>query len=170
MKKPISLLILISLSMLATSCASNAKNQIQEKIENVSINNEKDLQIEVRKSINDSKALTLDQKEKLLALDEEYITNQKAMKEEITKAKVVLLEIISRKELNKKELKAVKNKIVELNKKRVNDGFKTVDQIRGIIFPKQAKTTNLTQEEKDAAYEKQREMYYMIYRHKLNEL
>lgn len=165
MKKSLSLVALLTLSFSLSSCAHKvAKEQVEEKIEKVSIQDAEHLHHQCITSINESETLTAEQKARLLEIDNKYTTDQKRIKEELAKAKVVLIGLISEKDMNQKEYNALKKKIAELNKLRVQNGFEAAQKARLVLFPKKEKTSLEVQNEK------QRAMYNIIYRHHLNEL
>ncbi len=133
MKKNILAALLLSLAL--ASCANNAKveQSIEKKIEEVPATT-RPLNETIKEQIRTS-ALTAEQKEKLLALEEKSHAEHTAVTEEIEKAKVVLLEAVLSPKMKQSELNALKNKIRSLDKKRMENGFATIAEVRKIIAP-----------------------------------
>lgn len=164
MKKCLSLSLVLALSFSLASCAhKTAKENIETKVENAKPTETQELQKEIRQAIADSQSLTPEQKTKLIAIDDQLMVDTKAVKEELAKAKVVLIELISKKDMNQQEYKALKKKIIELSKQRVNLGFDAAQKVRQVLFPKAKNQT-------DAINATQLNMYNTIYRHHLHDL
>lgn len=133
MKKNILAALLLSLAL--ASCANNAKMEqsIEKKIEEVPTTT-RPLNETIKEKITAS-ALTADQKEKLMALEEKAHAEHTAVTEEIEKTKVVILETVLSPKMKQSELRALKNKLRSLDKQRMENGFATIDQVRKIIAP-----------------------------------
>lgn len=134
--KRMSLAIVMALSL--ASCAQNqvAKEKVEQEIRELP-DNAKLQKASIQERIKSSTSLTEEQKTKLLKLEEEAHASNKALTEEIEKAKIVLVETILQPKLNKQEVKILKKKIADLDKKRLQEGFKKIHEVRNIIAPKQ---------------------------------
>jgi parvulin-like peptidyl-prolyl isomerase len=95
--------------------------------------------------ITNSQELSKDQKDKLLALQEETMKKISEVKAEIEKNKLTLVQTALEPKMDKKMYRDLKKKITKLEKERVELGFKAIDKARDIIDPtatNQARTFN----------------------------
>ena len=136
MKKNLSLITLFAATIIFSSCASNknVEKKIDQEISDVSKSETKSIPRTVKEQINTS-ALTVEQKEKLMNLEDKAHAEYIAITEEIEKAKVVLIQTIMSPKMNQREFSVVKKKITALDKKRLSNGFKVAEDVRKIINP-----------------------------------
>lgn len=133
MKKILSLSAL-AIALIASSCASNKVEQkVEQEIKAVPA--QKTVDETVREQIKAS-TLTQEQKDKLMALEEKAQAERKAINEEIEKTKVVLVETALSPKMNEREFNVLKKKIQTLDKQRMENGFRTLREVRKIIAPK----------------------------------
>ena len=83
-----------------------------------------------------SDKLTEIQKNSLMELETKTHALNAALKEQIEKAKIVLIQTVLEPKMNQKEYSILKKKIVALEKKRMENGFKAITEARNIIEPK----------------------------------
>lgn len=133
MKKNILVALLLSLAV--ASCANNSttNQEIEKKIEETPVST-RPLNETIKEQINAS-GLTAEQKTKLLALEEKSHAQHVAVTEEIEKTKLVMLETVLAPKMKQSEMNALKNKIRSLEKKRMDNGFATITEVRKIIAP-----------------------------------
>ncbi len=135
MKKNLSLIALFALTLGVSSCAtSNVDKKINQEINAVTASEANSIPRTVKEQINLS-GLTVEQKQKLMALEEKAHAEHVAVTEEIEKAKVVLIQTIMSPKMNQREFLAIKKKITALDKQRLNNGFKVAEEVRKIINP-----------------------------------
>lgn len=95
--------------------------------------------------IANSKELSQDQKTKLSALQEETMKKVGAIREELEKLKLSLVQTALEPKMDRKAYKTLKKQITKLEKERMELGFKSIDKAREIIDPSttnQARTFN----------------------------
>lgn len=85
--------------------------------------------------IANSKELSQEQKDKLAALQEETMKKVSAIKEELEKNKLSLVQVALEPKMDRKAYRDLKKKITKLEKERVEAGFKAIDKARDIIDP-----------------------------------
>ena len=136
MKKNLSLIALFAVTVIVSSCASNKniEKKIDQEIKDVSASETKSIPRTVKEQINTS-PLTIEQKAKLMALEEKAHAEYVVITEEIEKAKVVLIQTIMEPKMNKREFSIIKKKITQLDKKRLSNGFEVAEEVRKIINP-----------------------------------
>ena len=137
MKKSIHLFTVLTASLVIASCASNqtTKEKVEQEIQAVPVKMTKSIEHTVKEQINAS-TLSPEQKSKLLALEEKAHAEREAINQEIEKAKVVMIETVLAPKMNNKEFNILKNKLKALDKQRLENGFKTLAEVRKIIDPK----------------------------------
>lgn len=140
MKKNLALLVSMLAALIVSSCASNTatEQKIEKEISEVPVQKTKTISENIKEQINAS-GLTVEQKDKLMKLQEKSHTEYKAITEEIEKTKVVLIQTVLAPKMSDREFSILKNKIKALDKKRMDNGFKTASEVRKIISP-EAKT------------------------------
>lgn len=95
--------------------------------------------------IANSKELSQDQKTKLSSLQEETMKKVGAIREELEKLKLSLVQTALEPKMDRKAYKTLKKQITKLEKERMELGFKSIDKAREIIDPSttnQARTFN----------------------------
>lgn len=134
MKKILSLTTL-AIALVLSSCASTktTEQKVEQEIKAVPVH--KTVDETVREQVKAS-SLTQEQKDKLMALEEKALAERKAINEEIEKTKVVLVETALSPKMNEREFNILKKKIQTLDKQRMENGFRTLREVRKIIAPK----------------------------------
>lgn len=137
MKKNLSLVTIVLSALVLSACASNkaaTEQKIEKEIKEVPVQKTKSIDETVKEQIKAS-SLTQEQKDKLLALEEKAHAEREAITAEIEKTKVVMLETVLAPKMNEKEFSVLRNKIRSLDKQRMDNGFKTLREVRKIINP-----------------------------------
>lgn len=136
MKKNLSLLITVLAALMVSSCSSNkvAEQKIEKEIKEVPASQAKAIGATIKEKIAAS-ALTAEQKEKLMALEEKARAEHAVITDEIERAKVVMIETVLAPKMSQREFSILKNKITTLDKKRLANGFKNATEVRKIIAP-----------------------------------
>ena len=139
MKKSLSLIAMLAAALVVSSCASNktTSEKVEQKVKAVPASMTKSIEHTVKEQIQTS-TLSQDKKDKLLALEEKAAAERKEITEEIEKTKVVMIETVLAPKMNEKEFNTLRNKIKALDKKRLDNGFRTLREVRNIIDPKSA--------------------------------
>nr|BDT29090.1 hypothetical protein BHI3_25560 [Bacteriovorax sp. HI3] len=139
MKKSLSLIAMMAAALVVSSCASNktTTEKVEQEVKAVPASMTKSIEHTVKEQIQAS-TLSQDKKEKLLALEEKAAAERKEITEEIEKTKVVMIETVLAPKMNEKEFNTLRNKIKALDKKRLDNGFRTLREVRKIIDPKSA--------------------------------
>lgn len=139
MKKSLSLIAMLAAALVVSSCASNktTSEKVEQKVKAVPASMTKSIEHTVKEQIQTS-TLSQDKKDKLLALEEKAAAERKEITEEIEKTKVVMIETVLAPKMNEKEFNSLRSKIIALDKKRLDNGFKTLREVRNIIDPKSA--------------------------------
>jgi Spy/CpxP family protein refolding chaperone len=137
MKKSLSIITLLFAALIASSCAhtSPTEQKIDKEIKGVNPTQTKAISATVKEMIATSN-LTPEQKSKLAAIEEKSHAKHAAITDEIERTKVVLIQLILSPEMSQKEFKIVKNKLIKLDKERMDSGFATAVEVRNIIAPK----------------------------------
>jgi fructose-specific phosphotransferase system component IIB len=86
--------------------------------------------------IMNSNSLTETQKTKLIELQSKVHAENSIIKEQIEKAKQVMVQTVLEPKMNEREFKILKKKITVLEKKRMENGFNAITEARLIINPK----------------------------------
>lgn len=142
MKKNLSIMTALVLALIVSSCAHNksaAEQKIENEIKEVPASQAKSLEKTIKEQIAAS-TLSEDQKTKLAALDAKAHAEHTAITEEIEKTKVVMVQTVLSPKMDQQEFSILRKKIVDLDKKRMENGFKTLREIRKIINPQAANT------------------------------
>ena len=157
MKKNLSLILLFATTFIISSCATNKniEKKIDQEVQAVTDSETISIANTVKEQINTSN-LSVEQKTKLMALEEKAHADHVALNEEIEKTKVVFIQTIMDPKMNKNEFSLLKKKLTELDKKRLSNGFKVAGEVRKIINP----TTNT----------KDREIYKAVIENRLRGL
>lgn len=135
MKKNLSLIALMALTLIASSCASNTvEKKIDQEIKDVPASETKSIAKTVKEQIAAS-GLTEEQKTKLMALEEKAHADHVAVTEEIEKTKIVFIQTLLAPKMSQREYSVLKKKLTELDKKRLDNGFKVAAEVRKIINP-----------------------------------
>lgn len=136
MKKNLSLIALVAVTLISSSCASNqsVEKKIDQEIKEVPASETKSIAQTVKDQINAS-ALTAEQKTKLMALEEKAHADHVAITEEIEKTKVVFIQTVLAPKMSQREYSVLKKKISDLDKKRLDNGFRVAAEVRKIINP-----------------------------------
>ena len=139
MKKSLSLIAMMAAALLVSSCARNktTSEKVEQEVKAVPASMTKSIEHTVKEQIQAS-TLSQDKKDKLLALEEKAAAERKEITEEIEKTKVVMIETVLAPKMNEKEFNTLRNKIKALDKKRLDNGFRTLREVRKIIDPKSA--------------------------------
>ena len=139
MKKSLSLIAMMAAALVVSSCASNktTSEKVEQEVKAVPASMTKSIEHTVKEQIQAS-TLSQDKKDKLLALEEKAAAERKEITEEIEKTKVVMIETVLAPKMNEKEFNTLRNKIKALDKKRLDNGFRTLREVRKIIDPKSA--------------------------------
>lgn len=139
MKKSLSLIAMLAAALVVSSCASNktTSEKVEQEVKAVPASMTKSIEHTVKEQIQTS-TLSQDKKDKLLALEEKAAAERKEITEEIEKTKVVMIETVLAPKMNEKEFNSLRSKIIALDKKRLDNGFKTLREVRKIIDPKSA--------------------------------
>ncbi len=140
MKKNLSLASILMVAALISSCAGNrttTQQEVDKEVKAVPASMTKSLAETVKEQINAS-SLPQDKKDKLHALEEKAIAERTAINEEIEKTKVVMIETVLAPKMDEKKLNTLKNKIRSLDQKRLENGMRTLREVRKIIDPKVA--------------------------------
>ena len=138
MKK--SILFITSLVLMGTlsSCAQQkvAEQKVEKEIQAVNLNASESTQEANRNFIMNSDKLSVEQKKMLVELQTKTNEQMNETKKEIEKTRQVLIQTILEPKMNKREYSILKKKIVKLEKNRVENGFKALNEARNIIAPK----------------------------------
>ena len=138
MKMNLTLLASIVLLTTLTGCAEHklAVQKVEKEIKEVVIvKNETSAEM-AKNFIMKSDKLSEVQKQKLLQLEEKTHAQNVSLKEEIGKARMVLIQTALEPKMNVHEYSILKKKITILEKKRMENGFKAIADARDIIEPK----------------------------------
>ncbi|MDD4973314.1 MAG: hypothetical protein PHY93_03140 [Bacteriovorax sp.] len=142
MKRNLTLLVMVffitSLVASLSSCAQHqvAEQKVEKEIKEVTINPSESTAVTAREFIMKSDKLTDSQKKKLLELQEKTHALSDALKEEIEKTKIVLIQTVLEPKMNEREFAILKKKISKLEKKRMENGFNAIADARKIIEPR----------------------------------
>ncbi len=137
MKRHLTLLVSLFLVASLTGCAHKAVEQkVDKNISEVIVQKNVTVGETARDLINKSDKLTEVQKKKLLEVQEKTHAQNVALREELEKTKVVLMQTVLEPKMNQSEFKLLKKKINKLEKQRLENGFKAISEVRNIIEPK----------------------------------
>lgn len=138
MKRSIALLVSMFLVASLSSCAHRkaVEQKVDKNISEVVIEKNETVGDAMRDMVNKSDKLTDDQKKNLLALQEKTHAQNVSLREELEKTKVVLMQTVLEPKMNQKEYSLLRKKINKLEKQRLENGFKAINEIRNIIAPK----------------------------------
>lgn len=136
MKKNLSLLTTLVAALIISSCAHNkaTEKKVEAEIKEVSPAQTKSIGATIKEQISAS-TLTAEQKEKLMALEEKAHSEHAALTDEIERTKVVMIQTVLEPKMSQKEFNILKNKIIALDKKRLDNGFRNAAEVRKIIAP-----------------------------------
>lgn len=134
--KKTSLLAALILTISLVGCAQQkvARQSVEQKIEQAQAEN-KPIAETAHDFIMNSDHLTEAQKTKLMELHKRVYTENSTLKEEIEKAKRVMVQTALEPKMNEREFNILKKRITVLEKKRMENGFKAVTEARMIIDP-----------------------------------
>lgn len=139
MKKTITILtfLLLSLLLLLTSCATQkkAEKKVEIEIKNEPVVKPSDVIENSREYILKSDTLSELQKKSLLALQDKTLAESKALNEEISKAKLVLIKAVLQPKVDEREVSILRKKIKKLSKKRMDLDYDSFTETRKIIDP-----------------------------------
>ncbi|MFA6236354.1 MAG: hypothetical protein WC635_03415 [Bacteriovorax sp.] len=136
MKKTTLLMTLVlASSLMGCSQQKVARQNVEKKMEEVQIEN-KPASETAHDFIMSSDSLTAVQKTKLMELQSKVHAENSLIKEQIAKAKQVMVQTVLEPKMNEREFKILKKKITSLEKQRMENGFKAVTEARLIIDPK----------------------------------
>jgi PBP1b-binding outer membrane lipoprotein LpoB len=138
MRSSFTLFVVLMLIILLASCAQQkiAEKKVENEIQTVVIRRNSTAGETARDFIRKSDKLTVDQKEQLLTLQEKTYTQNEFLTEEIEKTKLVLIQKVLDPNMNKREYEILKNKMVILEKKKMENRFKALSDARNIIEPR----------------------------------
>ena len=138
MKRNLKLLVTLFAVTSLSSCAGHrlAEQKIEQEIKEVSIEKNVSIGSTARDTIMKSDKLTEVQKNSLMELETKTHALNVALKEQIEKTKIVLIQTVLEPKMNQKEYSILKKKIVALEKKKMENGFKAITEARNIIEPK----------------------------------
>ncbi len=138
MKSKMTVIISVLLVLSITGCAQHkaAEKNVEKEMKQVSVPKSETVAETAHDMIMNSNKLTADQKKKLLSLEEKTFAKNTAIKEELDRAKLVLIQTVLEPKMNKREYGILKKKITKLEKERMDNGFKAILEARGIIEPK----------------------------------
>lgn len=136
MKKNLSLLTTLVAALIISSCAHNnaTEQKVETEIKDVPASQTQSIAATIKEQITAS-ALSAEQKEKLMALEDKAHKEHMAVTDEIERTKVVMIQTVLEPKMSQKEFNILKNKIIALDKKRLDNGFKTAAEVRKIIAP-----------------------------------
>lgn len=128
---------LILITIFIAGCAENNinKKRIETEIQNIQNQSHESVMITPREIILASPDLTLSQKEKLLKIEENNRNRYIRLTDEIERTKIVMIQTILKPEMNQKDFRILKNKLLRLDKERVENGFESIAQVRDVIAP-----------------------------------
>lgn len=133
--KAISFLATLTAALIISSCANHKTQQkVEAEINNVQPSQTKSIAQTIKEQISASN-LTSEQKEKLMTLEQKAHSDYVALTDEIERTKVVMIQTILEPKMNQNEFKILKNKIISLDKKRLDNGLRTISEVRKIIAP-----------------------------------
>lgn len=136
--KKFSLVSVVLLAALVSSCSNNSvQNKVDQEIKAVPATKIASIEKTIQEEIAASN-LSEEQKNALIAIDEKRNKEYWMITEEMEKAKVVLIETALSPKSSDKEINVIKKKIIALDKKRLTNGFKSLEEARKIISPKKA--------------------------------
>ncbi|MGZ3787866.1 MAG: hypothetical protein ACXVLQ_05050 [Bacteriovorax sp.] len=129
--------IVLMILFLASSPTNSAEQKaIEQNATKESIGPKKGKLDEViRDLIARSNTITDNQRRELLELHEKLSADRASLKLEIRKSKVALLRTALVAEMNEHEFSLLKKKIIALEKKRMENGLRSISEIRKIIAP-----------------------------------
>lgn len=135
---PFKQIIAIVLVSTLSGCAAQklAESKVDKEIKEVIVQENTGAAQSARDFIMKSDKFSQNQKEKLLALQEKNHAQTLALKEEIEKTKMVLMQTVLDPKMNETEFAILKKKITKLEKQKLEAGFKTISEARSIIEPK----------------------------------
>ena len=135
MNKNLTLLTTLAAALIISSCAHNKTEQkVEAEIKNVQPSQTKSIAQTIKDQVTASN-LSNEQKEKLMTLEQKAHSDYVAITDEIERTKVVMIQTILEPKMDQKEFNILKNKIISLDKKRLDNGFKTAAEVRKIIAP-----------------------------------
>ena len=136
MKMNLPLIALTAATLIVSSCASNksVEQKIDREIKDVPASETKSITKTIKEQIAAS-GLTEEQKAKLMTLEEKAHADNVAVTDEIEKTKVVFIQTLLAPKMSQREYYVLKKKITELDKKRLDNGFKVAIEVRKIINP-----------------------------------
>lgn len=152
MNKLPTILMSILLASVTIGCARQnvTEKSIDAEIKEVNLEKNQTMADTARDFILKSEKLSVEQKNKLIELQEKVTDKNIKIKEEIEKAKFLMVQTVLEPKMNAREYSILKKKIVNLEKERMENSFKAIKEARNIINPKSV-------EDKD---------YYKIFYHR----
>lgn len=122
---------------LCTGCAEQkiAEQKVEKEIKEAPALESEAIAESARDYILNSKVLTSDQKNKLIELQKETHDKNSALALEIEKVKTVLMQTVLTPKMNIREFAILKKKLSSLEKKKMDNGFKAITEVRNIIEP-----------------------------------
>ncbi len=130
------LLAFIVLSLGSCAQHKTAQKKIDKEITEMVILKDESASETAKDFIQRSDKLTTEQKTKLLQLNESTTKLNQSIKEEIEKAKMLLVQTVLEPKMNSYEYAVLKKRITRLEKKKLENSFKAVTEARNIIEPK----------------------------------
>jgi hypothetical protein len=134
MKKNLTLLTTLAAALIISSCAHNKATEQKVENEIKEVPASQTIAGTIKEQIAAS-SLSVEQKEKLMALEEKAHAEHAAITDEIERTKIVMIQTILEPKMSQKEFSILKNKLTALDKKRLANGFKNAAEVRKIIAP-----------------------------------
>ena len=136
MKKFNSMALVLVLASLASCATHKAEKKVETEIKAVVIEKNVTVAQTAREFILKSDKLDEAKKKQLLELQDKTLAKGNALKEELEKTRMVLVQTVLAPKMSNKEFSILKKKIAKLEKERMENGFKAMTEARNIIDPK----------------------------------
>lgn len=137
------LIFCASLLTIVQSCAGQKtiEKKLESELKVEPVVKQDDIIESAREHISKSANLTEEQKKTLLSIQERSTTEINFLKEEINKARMILIKSAFEPSYNAREVEILKRKILALERKKIRVGLNAFTEARNVIAPEQIRET-----------------------------
>lgn len=138
-----SFIVCISFASLMQSCSEQKtiEKKVESEIKTEPVARQEDIIEAAREQITKSPNLTDEQKKRLISIQEKSSFEINALKDEINKARMVLIKAAFEPSYNAREVEILKKKILGLERKKLRVGLNAFTEARNVIDPNQVRAT-----------------------------
>lgn len=133
---PKNILMICTLGILFTACASQEERQvIHQQVDQEKVVSRDDLSASTREFISNSDKLTEKQRSSLKALQESTESDMKTLSEKINQTKMVLIKSLMEPKVDQKKVSILRRDLKKLEKEKMKKSLSSFDKAQRIITP-----------------------------------